>query len=126
VAQCKTLADKPVAVKVEEEDLAIWDLADKAAGVAQEVMVAVALAGMAADVDQVVMVGAVFAMVAGRAAVEVEMVAAVVTVAEDATAGAVGTEVEDLEWEEAACLDLVKVVLHSQKPKSGMQAYLIP
>ena len=107
-AQCKTLVDKPVAVKVEEEDLAIWELADKAEGAAQEVMVA-----------------AVVAMVAGRAAVEVEMVAAVVTEAEDATVEAVVTEVVDLEWEEA-CLGLVKVVLHNQKRKSGMQAYLIP
>jgi predicted metallopeptidase len=111
---------------VEEEDLAIWDLADKAAGAAQEVMVAVALAVTAADVDQVAMVAAVVAMVTGRAAVEVEMVAAVVTEAVDATAEAVVMEVEDPEWEEAACPDKVKVVLHNQKRKSGMQAYLIP
>lgn len=102
--------DKQAAVKVEEGDLAIWDLADKAAGAAQEVMVAV----MVADVDQVAMVAEEVAMVVGRA------VAAV------ATAEAVVTEAVDLEWEEAVCLDLVKVVLHKQKRKSGMQAYLIP
>ena len=95
---------------VEEGDLAIWDLVDKAAGAAQEVMVAV----MVADVDQVAMVAEEVAMVVGRA------VAAV------ATAEAVVTEAVDLEWEEAVCLDLVKVVLHKQKRKSGMQAYLIP
>lgn len=102
--------DKQAAVKVEEGDLAIWDLVDKAAGAAQEVMVAV----MVADVDQVAMVAEEVAMVVGRA------VAAV------ATAEAVVTEAVDLEWEEAVCLDLVKVVLHKQKRKSGMQAYLIP
>ena len=69
---------------------------------------------MVADVDQVAMVAEEVAMVVGRA------VAAV------ATAEAVVTEAVDLEWEEAVCLDLVKVVLHKQKRKSGMQAYLIP
>jgi hypothetical protein len=49
---------------------------------------------------------------------------AVVTV--DATAEAVGMEAVDPEWEEAACLDLVKVVAGNQRHKSGMQAYLIP
>ena len=110
--------DKQAAVKVEEGDLAIWDLVDKAAGAAQEVMVAV----MVADVDQVAMVAEEVAMVVGRAVAAVAMAAAEAV----ATAEAVVTEAVDLEWEEAVCLDLVKVVLHKQKRKSGMQAYLIP
>ena len=105
-------------------DLAIWDLADKAAGAALEVMVAVVLAVMVADVDPVAMVAAVVVMVAavvvmaGRAAAEGAMAAG-------GTAEAVVTEAVDLEWEVAVCLELVKVVLHKQKRKSGMQACLI-
>jgi hypothetical protein len=111
-----------VVVKVEEEDLAtqdlaIWDLADKAAGAALEVMVAVVLGVMVADVDPVAMVAAVVVM-AGRAAAEGAMAAG-------GTAEAVVTEAVDLEWEVAVCLELVKVVLHKQKRKSGMQACLI-
>lgn len=119
--------DKQAAVKVEEEDLVMWDLADKAAVAAQEVMVAVALAVMVADVGQVAMVAAVVVTVEGRAVAEVAMaVAAVAMAAAVATAEAAVTEAVDLEWEVAVCLDLVKVVLHKQKRKSGMQAYLIP
>ena len=127
MAQFKTLADKPVEVKVEEEDLAIWDLADKAAGAVQEVTAADALA-VTADVDQVAMVVAADAMAAVTVAVVTVAVVTVVavTVVEDATAEAAVTEAVDLEWEGAACQDLGKVVLHNQKRKSGMQAYLIP
>lgn len=130
-AQYKTLADKPVEVKEEEEDLAIWDLADKAAVAAQEVTVADVQEVTAADEDQVAMVAAADAMVVVTVAAvvvteeEVEMVA-VVTVAVDATVEAVVMEGVAPEWEEEACLDLVKVVLHNQRRKSGTQAYLIP
>jgi hypothetical protein len=72
---------------------------------------------MVADVDPVAMVAAVVVM-AGRAAAEGAMAAG-------GTAEAVVTEAVDLEWEVAVCLELVKVVLHKQKRKSGMQACLI-
>ena len=112
---------KPVAVKVGEEGLAIWDLADQAdqaAGVVQAVMGADAQAVMAADADLVETAAGVVVTV------KVEM-AAVVAVTVDATVEAVVTEVVDLEWEEAACPDKVKVVLRNQKRKSGMPVYLI-
>ena len=84
---------------------------DKAEGAAQEVMVADALALMEAVVAPVV---------------TAEVVMAEDVMAEDVMAVAAGAEVEDLEWEEAVCQDLDKMVPRKQKRKSGMQAYLIP
>lgn len=89
---------------------------DKAEGAAQEVMVADALALMEAVVAPAVMAEVVTA----------EVVMAEDVMAEDVMAVAAGAEVEDLEWEEAVCQDLDKMVPRKQKRKSGMQAYLIP
>jgi len=94
---------------------------DKAEGAAQEVMVADALALMEAVVAPAVMAEVVTAEV-----VMAEDVMAEDVMAEDVMAVAAGAEVEDLEWEEAVCQDLDKMVPRKQKRKSGMQAYLIP
>ncbi len=99
---------------------------DKAEGAAQEVMVADALALMEAVVAPAVMVEAVMVEAVMAEVVMAEVVMAEDVMAEDVMAVAAGAEVEDLEWGEAVCQDLDKMVPRKQKRKSGMQAYLIP
>jgi hypothetical protein len=128
VAQCKTLAGKQVAVRVEEEDLATWDLADKVADAGLVVMEPVAPVVMEADVAPVAVVTEVeeAEMVVVTEVEEVEMVAAVVTEVEDATAGDAETVAVRLVWVEVVCQHLVKVVAGNQKLRNGMLACLTP